>query len=64
VRLGAGGLRCRTSVRCREQNEARAAVRRAQAERVAAYYEAQERAREERENAAIRARVCRGQDTS
>jgi hypothetical protein len=33
-------------------SEARAAERRVEAERVAAYYRAQERAREERENAA------------
>jgi hypothetical protein len=38
-------------------NEARAAERRAEAERVTAHYAAQERAREERENAEVRARL-------
>jgi hypothetical protein len=44
-----------------EQNGARAAERRSEAERVAAYYDAQERAREERKNAAVRARVRQAQ---
>jgi hypothetical protein len=39
-------------------------VRRSEAERVAAYYQPQERAREERENAAERARVGQGDGTS
>jgi hypothetical protein len=42
-------------------SEASAAERRSKAERVAAFYAAQERAREERENAEVRARVSHGQ---
>ena len=43
------------------QREARAVERRNELERVAAFHRAQERAREERENAAIGASVAQGQ---